>query len=414
MTASDKYYDELETRDPELREAEQLTQLSAQVAHAKAKTNFYGERFKDIAAGDVDSRQALAQLPVTRKSDLAAFQKRERPLGGLNAVPLRELRHIFASPGGIYEPGTNEPDNFRFARSLWAAGVRPGDIIHNTYSYHLVPAGLFVESGAHAIGCPVFPGGVGNSELQLQAIADVRPDFFVGTPSFLRILLEKAQELGSDTSSLKKGLVGAEALPPSLRELLSGYGVDVLQGYGTADLGAVAYESEAIDGMIFDEGIFVELVEPQGSAPVAEGEVGEIVVTTYSKAYPLIRFATGDLTQILPGISPCGRTNLRMKGWMGRADQSTKVRGMFVRPDLIGAVMARHPEIKKARLVVTSIDNKDQMTLKVAADGAGAGFEAAVVESIQSVMKLRGEVEIVSADKLPDDGILVEDARTYE
>jgi phenylacetate-CoA ligase len=314
----------------------------------------------------------------------------------------------------LYEPDADRKDYWRYARALWAAGVRPGNIVHNTFSYHLTPAGMLVENGCRAIGCPVVPGGVGNTEIQIQLMADLKPDFFIGTPSFLRILLTKAKELGHDLSNLKNGLVGAEALPPSLRQELSDLGVSVLQGYGTADLGSVAYESKAVDGMIIDEGVIVEIVEPQGTKPVAEGEVGEVVVTTLNPTYPLVRFATGDLSAVLPGISPCGRTNMRIRGWMGRADQSTKFKGMFVHPSAIMQIAARHPEITKARMVISSENNNDAMTLKFAAPGADRSLVTAVEASIQTVLKLRGGAELVEAEGLPDDGLAIEDMRSYE
>ena len=414
MNSADEFYDDLEIRDPEQREDQLMAQLSAQLAHAKANTSHYAEAFADLDTASINSREALATLPVTRKSDLAALQKKNPPLGGINTVPLSELSHIFASPGGLYEPDADRKDYWRYARALWSAGVRPGNIVHNTFSYHLTPAAMLVESGCRAIGCPVVPGGVGNTEIQIQLMADLKPDFFVGTPSFLRIVLNKAKELGHDLSNLKNGLVGAEALPPSLRQELSDLGVSVLQGYGTADLGNVAYESKAIDGMIIDEGVIVEIVEPLGTKPVAAGEVGEVVVTTLNPTYPLVRFATGDLSAILPGISPCGRTNMRIRGWMGRADQSTKFKGMFVHPSAIQQIAARHPEITKARMVITSDNNNDSMTLKFAAPGADASLAAAVEASIQTVLKLRGGTELVEADSLPDDGLSIEDARSYE
>ncbi len=414
MSRDDEFYDDLETRDPEQRAREQWAQLQTQLGHARETSARYREVLADIAPEDIRSRADLAKIATTRKSDMAALQKANRPLGGMNAVPLSQLRHIFASPGGIYEPDGHDKDYWRFGRALWAAGLRPGMIVHNTYSYHLTPAAMLVESGAHAVGCPVFPGGTGNTEQQLQAIEDIRPDAYAGTPSFLRILLEKARETGKDVSSIKRGMVGGEALPPSLRAGLKEMGVEVQQGYGTADLGSIAYESKALEGMIIDEGVLVEIVEPLGTEPVAEGEIGEVVVTTFNPVYPLIRFATGDLSAVLPGASPCGRTNMRIRGWMGRADQSTKVKGMFVHPSLVMQVAGRHPEIRKARLVVTSQDNVDVMTLKVAAEGAGEGFAAAVAETIRDVMKLRGEVELTEAGNLPDDGLMIEDARTYE
>mgnify|MGYP003672159257 CR=1 FL=1 len=412
MSGTDEHYDALETRSPEQREGELMAALSAQIAHAKANPSHYGKVFADIDPAGIDSREALAELPTIRKSDLAALQRQHPPLGGLCAVPMHELAHIFSSPGGIYEPDGGTKDYWRYARALWAAGVRPGHLVHNTFSYHLVPAGLFVESGAHAIGCPVIPGGVGNTEIQLQILADLKPDFFIGTPSFLRILLNKAKENGTDLSNLRHGLVGAEALPPSLRQELADLGVDVLQGYGTADLGSIAYESKALEGMIIDEGVIVEIVEPLGTKPVAEGEVGEVVVTTLNPTYPLIRFATGDLSAVLPGASPCGRTNMRIKGWMGRADQSTKVRGMFVHASHVGQIMARHPEIKKARFVITSENNTDQLCFRIA--GADAAIAEAVTATIRDITKLRGSVELVEAADIPDDGKVVDDQRSYK
>jgi phenylacetate-CoA ligase len=414
MGSADEFYDDLEVRDPQRRETDLMAALSAQIAHAKAKSSHYAVAFADLDPAGISSRAALAAMPTTRKSDLAALQKKNPPLGGINTVPLSELSHIFASPGGLYEPDADRKDYWRYARALWAAGVRRGNIVHNTFSYHLTPAGMLVENGCRAIGCPVVPGGVGNTEIQIQLMADLKPDFFIGTPSFLRILLTKAKELGHDLSNLKNGLVGAEALPPSLRQELSDLGVSVLQGYGTADLGSVAYESKAVDGMIIDEGVIVEIVEPQGTKPVAEGEVGEVVVTTLNPTYPLVRFATGDLSAVLPGISPCGRTNMRIRGWMGRADQSTKFKGMFVHPSAIMQIAARHPEITKARMVISSENNNDAMTLKFAAPGADRSLVTAVEASIQTVLKLRGGAELVEAEGLPDDGLAIEDIRSYE
>ena len=412
--ASDEHYDDLETRDPEARETALMQQLSEQVAHAKANAPYWAEALADVEPSEMSSREALAKLPTLRKSDLAEIQKASPPLGGICTEPMSQLAHIFSSPGGLYEPDTARKDYWRYARPLWAAGVRPGNLVHNTFSYHLTPAAALVESGCRAIGCPVMPGGVGNTEIQLQLMADLKPDFYIGTPSFLRILLNKAKELDIDLSNLKNGLVGAEALPPSLRQELADMGVAVVQGYGTADLGSVAYESKAVEGMIIDEGVIVEIVEPLGTEPVAEGEVGEIVVTTLNPTYPLLRFATGDLTQVLPGTSPCGRTNMRIMGWMGRADQSTKVRGMFVHASLVQQIAAKHPEIKKARLVITSEDNTDQMTLKVAVENADASITEAIAETIRDVTKLRGMAEIVDAADLPDDGKMIDDARSYE
>ncbi len=414
MNQGGDFYDELETRDPERRERDLMTALPAQIANAKANAPAYGEILKDVDPAAVTSREALAGLPVTRKSELMARQIAAPPFGGLAAVAVGKVGRIFQSPGPIYEPEDEGEDPWRFARAMYAAGFRPGDIVHNTFAYHLTPAGRMVESGAHALGCAVIPGGVGNTELQLQAIATIRPRCFAGTPSFLRILLEKGRELGLDTSSLDKASVGGEALPPSLRRELQELGVEVRQGYGTADLGSVAYESPAMEGMIIDEGVIVEIVRPGTGEPVAEGEVGEVVVTSFNKTYPLIRFATGDLSAVLAGPSPCGRTNMRIKGWMGRADQTTKVKGMFVRPEQVNEVVKRHPEIAKARLVVTREGAVDVMTLHCEARGGDDTLAAAIKGTIQSVCKVRGEVAFVAPGSLANDGKVIDDARSYE
>lgn len=411
MAKAGEFYDALEARDPETREREQMAALARQLAHAKAKTGFFAARLKEVEPAQVTSRKALAELPVTRKGDLAKAQKENPPFGGLVAEERARLRHVFMSPGPLYEPDGEQKDYWRFGRALWAAGARPGDLVHNAFSYHLVPAGILAETGAAAIGCPVFPAGVGNTEIQVQAIADLKPAIYAGTPSFLRILAEKADELKLDFSSIRKGMVGAEALTPSLRQTMQERGVELFNTYGTADVGLIAYESAGHEGMLVDEGIVFELVEPLGSKPVAEGEIGEVVVTVLTATYPLIRYGTGDLSAALPGRSPCGRTNTRIKGWMGRADQSTKVRGMFVHASNVMDVARRHPEVRKARLVVTSKNDRDEMTLRCVVEGGGEGLREAVAATVQSVLKLRGSVEFVA--ELPDDGKVVEDARTY-
>ncbi len=413
--ADSAYFDELETRAPDRRAEEQGQALAAQIAHAQSNTAYYGEVLAGVDAASVNSREALAALPVTRKSDLGARQKSEPPLGGLNGVPLGELAHIFQSPGSIYEPAGNIPDYFRFARCFWAVGVRPGDIVYNTFSYHLTPAGMMMETAARAIGCPVVPAGVGQTEQQLEALTHIRPQAYVGTPSFLRILLEKADEAGADVSALGKASVGGEYLPPDLRTAFKDRGIDCLQSYGTADLGLIAYESPAMEGMIMDEGVIIEIVRPGTGDPVAEGEVGEVVVTQLNTVYPLIRFATGDLSAVLPGQSPCGRTNGRIKGWMGRADQTTKVKGMFVRPEQIDQVVKAHDAVSKARLVVDSDDNRDVMTLRCeVTEGGSDDLRSAIEASIQASCKVRGQVEFVAAGDLPNDGKVIDDVRTYE
>ncbi len=414
---ADEYMDKRETRRPAARLKAQLAALRALVTHAKKTSPYYRDILRDVKPAKLTSLAALAKLPVTRKSDLAPRQKAKPPLGGLQAGKPSEVAHYFQSPGPLYEayphPTAKAKDPFRFSRAIWAAGCRPGDLVHNAFSYHRTPAGRLTEGSAHAIGCPVFPAGTGNTEQQLDAIAQLQPRVYTGTPSFLKILLEKGRELGKPTSSLKKGLVGAEALPPSLRAELKALGVDVLQSYGTADLGLVAYESSALEGMILDEDVIVEIVRPGTGDPVAPGEVGEVVVTVLSgnAVYPMIRFATGDLSAVLPGTSPCGRTNTRIKGWMGRADQTTKIKGMFVTPGQIAQVVARHPEIAKARLEVSSENNLDVMTLKIESTKAAA---ATVAETLQSVCKLRGKVEVVAPGSLPNDGKVIADLRTYQ
>jgi phenylacetate-CoA ligase len=407
------YYDELEVRTPSARQAAEARNLAGQIAHAKANAPYYRELLSAVDPAAITTREALAQLPVTRKSDLEDIQARCRPFGGLNGWGIDRLAHIYQSPGSIYEPDGDLADHWRFARSLWAAGVRPGMIVHNSFSYHLTPAGMIIESGARAIGCPVIPAGVGNTELQVQAIADLRPAAYCGTPSFLKILLEKARESGADMSSLRLAVVGAEALPPSLRKEINDLGVFALQNYGTADLGLVAYESRAMEGMIVDEGVALEIVRPGTGEPVADGEVGEVVVTTFNPVYPLIRFATGDLSAVLAGPSPCGRTNMRIKGWMGRADQTTKVKGMFVHPQQVAQVVARHPGILKARLEVESRDNVDEMTLRCEVRDGNEALAAEVAATVQSVCKVRGRVAFVRPGELPNDGKVIADLRSY-
>ena len=408
------YYDSLETRDPEARERALFEALQKQIANAKANAPRFSELLEEVDPDTVTSREALAALPVLRKSELAERQQADPPFGGLAARPTAELGRVFGSPGPIYEPEGLRPDFWRLARALYAAGIRRGELIHNAFAYHFTPAGSMLETGAHALGCPVFPAGVGQTELQVQAIAHLKPGAYVGTPSFLNIILDKAKEMGADVSSLKRGLVSGEALPPSLRKQLSERGVDVLQCYASADLGLIAYESEAREGLIIDEGVIVEIVRPGTGNPVEEGEVGEVVVTTLTPEYPLIRFGTGDLSAVLPGRSPCGRTNMRIKGWMGRADQTTKVRGMFVHPSQVAEVVDRHRQVTRARLVVGSIDNQDVMTLHCETAVRDAKLVEGLSESIRDVCKLRGEVKLVEPGTLPNDGKVIEDARSYE
>ncbi|MBN9516794.1 MAG: AMP-binding protein [Alphaproteobacteria bacterium] len=408
-----EYFDTLETRSAEEREIALTSDLKAQITHAKANAPFFAEWLKDVDPATVTSRAALARLPVLRKGNLGAVQKKSPPMGGLLGVSLSQVQHIFMSPGPIFEIDTAERDYFRGARAMYAAGFRAGDIVHNTFSYHLTPAGIMMETAARALGCIVVPGGVGQTELQLDAIEAIRPVGYVGTPSFLKILLEKADELGKDISSIRKAFVGAEALPPSLRQMFRDRGLSALQSYGTADLGTIAYESQALEGMIVDEGVVVEIVRPGTGDPVADGEVGEVVVTTFSKAYPLVRFGTGDLSAVLPGISPCGRTNTRIKGWMGRADQRTKVKGMFVDPEQIALIARRHSELGRLRLVVDWVDQQDVMILKVELAGGSTNLVKSVEGDVQNICKVRGRVEFVAPGSLPNDGKVIDDVRKY-
>lgn len=412
---SGDFYDKLESRDAMMRSLALQMDLPKQIAYAKEHTEMYRELLADCDANAVVSREALATLPVTRKSDLIDRQKSKKPFGGLATCGPGSMKRVYASPGPIYEPEGSASDYWRMARALYAAGIRSGELVHNTFSYHFTPAGFMMESGAHALGCGVFAAGVGQTEQQVAAIEDLKPTAYAGTPSFLKIILEKAAELHSDCSSIKRALVSGEALPPSLRQALEGYGMTVRQCYATADVGLIAYESDALEGLIVDDNIVLELVTPGTGDPVAEGEVGEVVVTSFSEAYPLVRFATGDLSKLLPGESACGRTNMRIAGWMGRADQTTKVKGMFVHPEQIAEVVKRHDEINKARLVVSSVSNNDVMTLHCELnDQVDDGVEEKIAQTMRDVCKLRSEIAIAKSGSLANDGKVIEDVRTYE
>jgi phenylacetate-CoA ligase len=413
MTDTSRYYDALETRTPEAREAALLAALRRQIAHAKAAAPALARLLADIEPADVVDRSSLALLPVMRKSELHALQRQDLPFGGFNAVAPGALARIFASPGPIYDAEGRRPDYWRMARALFAAGFRAGDVVHNCFSYHLTPAGSMLETGAHALGCAVIPGGTGQTEQQVRTIADLKPAGYIGTPSFLALILDKAQELAIDLSCLKRALVSGEAFPPALQQRFAGASIATLQCYASADLGLIAYESEARHGLILDEGVLVEIVHPGTGDPVPPGEVGEVVVSSLAPEYPLIRFATGDLSAFLEGPSPCGRTNHRIKGWMGRADQATKVKGMFVHPAQIAEIVRRHKEIIRARLVVSrDAAGGDAMLLKVEM-GEPAESEAQIAETLQAVTKLRGNVEAVARGSLPNDGKVIEDARAH-
>ena len=420
------FYDALETRDPAQREAALLAALPGQVALAQHTTSAFAELLAGVDATRLTSRAALAGLPVLRKHELLERQKALRadrrqhePFGGFSAIGWQGLRaprgarRVFQSPGPIYEPEGEARDYWRMGRAIHAAGFRAGDLAHCSFSYHLTPAGSMMESGAHAVGCTTFPGGIGHTELQLQAVADLRPQGYIGTPSFLKILVEKALETGTDIGSMRKASVGGEAFPPSLRDWLAERGVTAYQSYGTADCGLIAYETPARQGLVLDEGVLLEIVRPGTGDVLPDGEVGEVVVTVFSTGYPLVRFGTGDLSAILPGPCPSGRSNTRIAGWMGRADQTTKVRGMFVHPGQVADIARRHAEVIKARLVVEGEMAHDRMTLKVEVSAPAEGLAAALAASTRDVTKLRADVQLCAPGSLPNDGKVIEDARSY-
>ncbi|HEY1329371.1 MAG TPA: AMP-binding protein [Casimicrobiaceae bacterium] len=410
-----EFFDALETRDPEKREREQLARLPIQIAHAKSRAPAYARLLADVDPAEITSREALAGLPLTRKSELASLQEAAPPLGGFTAGDWSTLLRVFASPGPIYEPEGRQPDYWRIARALYAAGFRRGDLVHNAFAYHMTPAGAMLESAAHALGCTVFPAGTGQTEQQVHAIARLRPAGYVGTPSFLKILLDKADEAGVSLDSVRRATVSGEAFPAALRTAVASHGIEALQLYATADLGNIAYETPARDGLVIDEGVLVEIVRPGTGQPVPDGEVGEVVVTPlFNSDYPVVRFATGDLSAIMPGRSPCGRTNARLRGWLGRADQTTKVRGMFVQPGQIAAVVARHAGVLRARLVVDNPDGMDRMTLHAECADAATAMADAIVASLRDVTKLRGEVAFVAPGSLPNDGKVIDDRRRYD
>ena len=416
-----QHFDALETRAPEVREAALMAALPAQIAHAKAHAPAFADLLQDVDAASVNSRAALAQLPVIRKYELLERQKAARAsggnvFGGFSALGFGPgMTRVFASPGTIYEPEGTRADYWRMARAMFAAGFRPGELIHNSFSYHFTPAGSMMETGAHALGCTVFPGGTGQTEQQVGAMSELQPAGYIGTPSFLKIILEKAAEMGVALPTVRKALVSGEAFPPSLRDWMAARGVTGYQCYATADLGLIAYETSAREGLVLDEGVIVEIVRPGTGDPVPEGEVGELVVTSLNPDYPLIRFGTGDLSAILPGQCPTGRTGQRIKGWMGRADQTTKIRGMFVHPGQVAEIVKRFPEVSKARLVVSGEMANDQMALHVETGLLDdEGLKTRVADAVRDVTKLRGEVHLVAQGSLANDGKVIEDARSYQ
>ena len=416
------FYDALETRSREARQAALMAALPQQILHAQQASPAFAGILAGVDAAGVTSRAALARLPVTRKSELLALQQQHRApggsgnvFGGFSALAFgAAMPRVFASPGTLYEPEGTRRDYWRVARAMYAAGIRPGELVHNAFSYHFVPAGSMMESGAHALGCTVFPGGTGQTEQQVQAIAELRPQAYAGTPSFLKIIVEKAASMGIPLPSMRRALVSGEAFPPSLRDWLAERGIHAYQCYATADLGLIAYETEAREGLVLDEGVIVEIVRPGTGDPVPEGDVGELVVTTLNPDYPLIRFGTGDLSAVLPGTCPTGRTHTRIKGWMGRADQTTKVRGMFVHPGQIAEIVRRFPEVLKARLVVGGEMANDHMTLRLESTSADPGLADRVGEAVRDVTKLRGTIELAPPGSLPNDGKVIEDTRTYQ
>ncbi|MGE3918875.1 MAG: phenylacetate--CoA ligase family protein [Hyphomicrobiaceae bacterium] len=404
------HYDFLETRDPERREQETVANLPELIAHALSASG-WARQLSGIDPKEVHSRAALARLPVLRKSDLPRLQAETPPFGGLNVTPPGKAKRLLMSPGPIFEPEGHAKDFANVARAMFAAGFRDGQVVLNCFSYHLTPGAWMFESAAHALGCAVIPGGVGNTEQQVEAIARLRPDGYTGTPDFLKILLDTAQGSGRDMSSLRRGLVSGAALPPSLRQELSSRGVEVLQCYAAAETGVIAYETKAREGLVVNEEILVEIVRPGTGDPVPDGEVGEVVVTTFNRDYPMIRLATGDLSAVLAGRSPCGRTNTRIKGWMGRADQTTKVKGMFVRPEQIAELARRHPALGRLRLVVTREDEQDAMTLHAETAQAEPALSDAVAASLQAVTKLKGAVKLCAPGTLANDGKIIADER---
>ncbi len=421
-----EFYDALETREAGQRERDLISALPAVISHAMARAPAVAMQLQGVDPRAIVGRESLATLPVIRKQALLEAQRHgrttlaltadpvQRIFGGYSSIGWGQALRVFASPGPIYEPESARSDYWRFARALYAAGFRAGDLAHNCFSYHFTPAGSMMETAAHALGCTVFPGGVGQTEQQVQAMHDLAPQGYIGTPSFLKIILEKADEMHVQLPALRCAMVSGEAFPPSMRDWLAARGVHAYQAYGSADLGMIAYESVAREGLILSEDILLEIVRPGTNEVVPDGEVGEVVVTTFNPDYPLIRFGTGDLSAIMPGASPCGRTNRRIRGWLGRADQTTKVRGMFVHPGQIAEVARRFPEVVRARLVVSGTTGADLMTLKIETQSSEAILQERLQETVRDVTKLRTVVELVPVGTLPNDGKVIEDLRTYQ
>ncbi|WP_353153379.1 AMP-binding protein [Pollutimonas bauzanensis] len=421
------YFEERERISMSEREQALLSRLPAALKSARERAPAIAQQLQDVDPDGICQRSDLEHIPVVRKSELlqAQLDMRQglagqqlpavsRIFGGFSAIGWGEAARVFASPGPIYEPESKRPDYWGFARALYAAGFRPGDLVYNCFSYHFTPAGSMMETAAHALGCTVFPGGVGQTEQQVQAIADLAPVGYTGTPSFLKIILEKADGMGVALPSVKRALFSGEAFPPSLCKWFAQRGIDGYQAYGSADLGMIAYETSAREGLVLNEDMILEIVRPGTNQPVPNGEVGEVVVTTLNPDYPLLRFGTGDLSAVLPGASPCGRTNVRIKGWMGRADQTTKVRGMFVHPGQIAQVMKRHLQVHKARLVISGKVGNDIMVLKVELAEPDPDLLLAMAASVRELTKLRADIEVVEPGSLPNDGKVIDDIRSYE
>lgn len=398
------HFDSAETRSQDEREADQSAALRSLLSGITTAPEEW-----QAAAKEVKSSADLVALPVLRKSDLAAWQKARPPFGG---IAVKNVAHVFQSPGPIYEPGGTSHDWWRMGRFLHGLGIGRGDVVQNCFSYHMTPAGMIFENGAQAVGATVFPAGTGQTELQVQAARDLSVTVYAGTPDYLKIILDRADEMCVDLSGITRAAVGGGALFPSLRAEYAARGITCLQCYATADLGNIAYESLAMEGMIIDEGVIVEIVTPGTGDPVEDGQVGEVVVTSLNPDYPLIRFATGDLSAVLPGQSPCGRTNTRIKGWMGRADQTTKIKGMFVRPEQVAALVAKEAGILRARVVARRVDEKDAMTVEIETNtqAEASSYEKSVIETL----KLRGDVVIVEPGTLPNDGKVIDDQRAYD
>ncbi|MBR1130034.1 phenylacetate--CoA ligase family protein [Bradyrhizobium iriomotense] len=407
MTA---HYDALETREQAAREAELFSRLPG-VLRSAMTAPAYAERLKGVDPSAMTTRAALARLPVLRKSELPALHKAAAPFGGFVAAAPGSFARLFTSPGPIFEPEGRQADPWRGARALFAAGFREGDIVLNTFSYHLTPGGFIFDASARALGCAVIPAGPGNAEQQFELIEAYRPVGYSGTPDFLKILLDAAATAGRDVSSIKRALVSGAAFPPSLQAEIKARGIDAYQAFGTADLGLIAFETEAREGMIVNEDLIMEIVRPGTGDPVAPGDVGEIVVTSLDPHHPWIRLALGDLTAALPGTSPCGRTNMRIKGWMGRADQTTKIKGMFVRPEQVAEIGKRHPALGRLRLVVTRQGETDAMTLKAETAAASETLRGEIAGTLRAVTKLGGAVELVGPGALPNDGKVIADER---